>query len=256
MALELKNVTYKDILKNIEYLFDDGKVYSILSSSEKEREAIGKILSLSEKNYNGKIKVTSKIGYAYAESHDMFICNTVYEELRLCLKNSNYKEETKEKRIDSVLKIVGLDKSVLNVNPSNLSSGERKMLSIAIMLITNPKILILNEPELYLDNYHKKSLIKLLRKIVKRYNKIVIIITSDVLFSYNVSDNYILLNKGEILKASNKKDLINISDDLEKASIKIPDIINFINSANKKGINLDKTYDVKELMKDIYRNVK
>ena len=35
-----------------------------------------------------------------------------------------------DKKIDSVLKIVGIDKIVLNVNPNNLSSGERKMLSI------------------------------------------------------------------------------------------------------------------------------
>ena len=256
MALELENITFKNIIKNINYSFENGKIYSILSSSEKERATIGKILSLLEDNYEGKIKNTSKIGYVYSNPQDMFICNTVYEELNLCLKNSNYKKETRDKKITFVLDILHLSKDILNANPSNLSSGEKKLLSIAVGLITNPKVLILNEPELYLDDFHKRNLIKILKKISKKYDKIIIIITSDVLFCYDVCDTYILLNKGEITKTANKKDLVNISDELNNASLKIPEILNFINYANKKNIYLDKTYDIKELMKDVYRNVK
>lgn len=256
MALELKNISYKNIIKNINYSFDDGKVYAVLSSSEKEKEILGKIISGVIDNYEGKVKSTARIGYTYSNPQEMFICDTVNEELQLCLKSSNYTEETKNKKISFALKMLGLNEDIKNVNPNNISSGEKKILSIAISLITNPKVLVLEDPELYLDDYHKKSLIKIIKKIAKRYNKIVIIITSDVMFSYETCDNYILLNKGKIIKEACKKELINIDNELEISSLKTPEIINFINCAIKKNMCLNKTYDIKELMKDVYRNVK
>ena len=256
MALELKNITYKNIIKNIDCTFEDGKVYAILSSNEKEREVLGKIMSEIIDDYDGKVKATSRIGYVYSKPEDMFICETVNEELQLCLKNSNYKEETKNRKISFALKMLDLNDNIINIDPNNISSGEKKLLSIAISLITNPKILILDEPELYLDDCHKRTLIKIIKKISKRYNKTIIILTSNVLFSYEVCDNFILLNNGKIIRSSNKKDLLNIDDELEISSLKIPEILNFINCATKKDINLSKTYDIKELMKDVYRNVK
>ena len=53
------------------------------------------------------------------------------------------------------------------------------------------------------------------------------------------------------------KELLLNSDKIKKAGIEIPKIIDFINSVNKKkNIGLDLTFDIKELMKDIYRHVK
>ncbi len=255
MALELKNVTYENIIKKFDYVFDEGNIYAILSSSEKEREVLGKIIGGLINKYDGKVKSIARIGYVYSNPDDMFICGTVNEELALCLNNSNYKDETKNKKISDVLKMLGLDDNIKNVNPLNISSSEKRLLSIAISLITNPKILVLNEPELYLDDWHKRNLIKILKKISKRYNKTIIILTNNVLFSYEVCDNFILLNKGEIIKSEGKKELLNIDKELEMSSLKLPEILNFINCASKKNICLNKTYDIKELMKDIYRNV-
>lgn len=257
MALTLQKITYNKILKDIDCEFEDGKIYSILSSSEIEKDVFSKILTRKINNYNGKILSSyneTKISYIDNLSQNNFICDTVYEELKLPI--SIYKEETITKKIDFVFKMLKINDNIKYLNPNDISDGEKKLLLIGMALITNPKVLVINEIT-GLDDYHKKALIKLFKKIVKDYHKIVIILTSDILFSYEICDKFLLLKNGKVIASSNKKDLLKVIDKLEDASLYIPKIIDFINTARKKkNISLDITYDIKELMKDIYRNVK
>ena len=260
MAIKLQNITYKNILKDINCTFEDGKICAILSANESEKEILSKILAGLIEDYGGKINNDyegNNINYVYREPNDMFLGESVYDELSFSLDKYNYKDETKEKRINAILKMVLLDQNIKNINTSNISDGEKKLLSIAISLMTNPKILILNEPSMYLDDNHKSNIIKLLKKIAKRYNKIIIILTSDVQFAYEVCDNFLLLKDGIIIENSSKKNMLKITNKLINSSLAIPKIIDFINKAyNKKNISLEETFDIKELMKDIYRNVR
>ena len=153
--------------------------------------------------------------------------------------------------------MVNLPIEYLDKSPFDLSSGEKESLALAITLSLNPKLIIIDNPTSNLDNKNKEYLIKLLKKIKTRYNKTIILLTNDIEFTIKVSDNYILLKNGKIVNKGIKKELLNNIDKIKTAKIEIPKIIEFINNVNKKkNINLELTFDIKELMKDIYRNVK
>ena len=99
-------------------------------------------------------------------------------------------------------------------------------------------------------------LIKLIKKLKNNYHKTIIIFTSDIEFAIRLTDNYVILKNGKICSSGNSKDLLNNIPRLKSSGIEIPRIIEFINVVNKKkNINLDMTFDIKELMKDIYRHV-
>lgn len=256
--MELKNISYQKIISDISINFEEGKIYSIISSSNEEKEVLGKIISGIITKYDGKITNTYKeknIQYCYKNPNDMFIKNSVIEELSINLKDNNIEKITK-KCIDT-LKIVGLNDDYLNRNISTLSASEKKLLSLGLLLISNPKVLVLDEPFLYLDSINKKKIIKLLKKITTRYNKIIIILTNNLLDFYDICDEFILLKNGKVFEKGSKKELLNISDKIEKVGVEVPNIIEFIKFVEKKkNIHLDTTFDIKELMKDIYRNVK
>ncbi len=153
--------------------------------------------------------------------------------------------------------MVNLPIEYLDKSPFDLSSGEKESLALAITLSLNPELIIIDNPTCNLDNRNKEYLIKLLKKIKTRYNKTIILLTDDIEFTIKVSDNYILLKNGKIVNKGIKKELLNNIDKIKTAKIEIPKIIEFINNVNKKkNINLELTFDIKELMKDIYRNVK
>lgn len=260
MELKLNKVSYKDIIKNISYEFEEGKITSIISSSGSGKTVLSYLISGIEKPTEGEITNTytgREIGYIFQNAEESFIFSTVREELIFGLRKYNYKVDTIEKRINDSLKMVGLPIEYLDRSPFELSSGEKELLSIAVVLSFNPKLIIIDDPTIYLDNKREEYLIKLLKKLKNNYHKTIIILSSDIEFISKITDNYILLKNGKISSIGTNKDLLERADKIKKAGLEIPYIIDFINIAKKKkNIELEPTFDIKELMKDIYRNVK
>lgn len=259
MAIVFNNVSYKDKLKNISYTFEEGKITSVLSVSGNGKTLFSYILSGLIKDYTGEVINSYEgrnMGYVFQNPEESFIFNNVREEISFGLKKYNYKINMLDKRIEDSLKMVGLDNSYLDRNPFDLSSGEKCLLALGVVLSLNPKLLIIDDPTLYLDNKNMEYLIKLIKKLKNNYHKTIIIFTSDIEFAIRLTDNYVILKNGKICSSGNSKDLLNNIPRLKSSGIEIPRIIEFINAVNKKkNINLDMTFDIKELMKDIYRHV-
>ena len=258
MALSFNNVTYKSNLKKFNYDFEDGKITTIVAGENLSYFTY--LISSLEENYTGKITNTYKgrdIGVVFNNPEEAFIFNTIREELEFGLKKYNYKVSTINKRIEESLKMVNLPIEYLDKSPFELSSGEKESLALGIALSLNPKLIIIDNPTSKLDSRNKEYLIKLLKKIKTRYNKTIILLTSDIEFAINVADNYLILKNGKIISSGLKKELLNNISKIKTGKIEVPKIIDFINYVNKKrNINLELTFDIKELMKDIYRNVK
>lgn len=259
MAIVFNKVSYKDKLKNISYTFEEGKITSVLSVSGNGKTLFSYILSGLIKDYTGEVINSYEgrnMGYVFQKPEESFIFNNVREEISFGLKKYNYKIDMLDKRIEDSLKMVGLDNSYLDRNPFDLSSGEKCLLALGVVLSLNPKLLIIDDPTLYLDNKNMEYLIKLIKKLKNNYHKTIIIFTSDIEFAIRLTDNYIILKNGKICSSGNSKDFLNNIPRLKSSGIEIPRIIEFINVVNKKkNINLDMTFDIKELMKDIYRHV-
>ena len=256
MGIKVNNLSYQDKLKDITYEFEESKITGIMTSCG---SYFGYVLSGILSNYDGEIEssyIGRDISYVFENPDVSFIFDTVYEELVFGLNKYNYKKDEERKRAEDALKMVGLPREYLDRNPYSLSSGEKKLLSIATSLILNPKVIILDNPTLGLDNEREEFIIKLFKKLKSRYHKTIIIISSDINFMLKIIDNYVILRKGKITSMGKKKELLINTDKLKSANLEVPLIIEFINMVKKKkNITLEYTFDIKELMKDIYRNV-
>ncbi|MGM9882169.1 MAG: energy-coupling factor ABC transporter ATP-binding protein [Bacilli bacterium] len=259
MELKLDKVSYQDKIKNFSYEFEEGKITSIIGTSGSSKTTLSYLISGILKDYSGTITNTyigRELGYIFEKPEESFIFNTVREEIAFGLEKYHYKLDILDKRIEDSLKIVGLNNSYLYKNPFELSSGEKESLALATIIALNPKLIIIDDPTIYLDNKKEEKLIRLLKKLKNNYHKTVILISSDIEFVLKVTDNYLLLKKGKIVSKGTKKDLLTC-DKLKSSGIEVPKIIEFINTVKKKkNVNLEVTFDIKELMKDIYRNVK
>ena len=260
MGLILNNVSYNDKLKNINYEFEDGKITTVLSSSGSGKTILSYLISNIEKATSGDIRNPyhgREIGYLFQNAEESFIFPTVCEELMFGLKKYNYKTDIITKRIEDSLKMVGLPKEYLTRSPFELSSGEKELLSLAVTLSLNPKLIIIDEPIIYLDNKREDYIVNILKKLKNSYNKTIIIFTDNIEFATKITDNYLMLKNGKVYSSGTNKELMLSCDKIKKSGIEVPKIMNFINTVKKKkNIDLEPTFDIKELMKDIYRNVK
>lgn len=257
MELGFDKVSYEGF-KDISYEFEIGKITSVISS-DRDIFLLSRLLRKSNLKYLGDIVNSFNdmdIGYVREFMEDEFSFNTIREEIYSSLLKHGYDKEKIEKRTLDTLSIMGLPSSYLERNPLELSSGEKRLLSIALILAYNPHLIIMDNPSSYLDSKGREYLIKLLKRLRKDYHKTIIIFSSDVSWLINVTDNFVLFRNKKIYDMGSIRELLNSSDKLKRSRVDVPRIMEFIDKARDKNVNLDYTFDVKELMKDIYRNVK
>ena len=148
--------------------------------------------------------------------------------------------------------MVGLDESYLSRSPFSLNNGEKRLVAIASVLISNRKLLIMDEPTIGLDNNSKKRLMKLLRKLKTRYSKTIIIVTHDVDMLYEIVDNVVVLNEGVVVKEGSKIDVFANVELLDNNNTPVPSVIRFEKMIyDKTGIDLGYLKDMNSLVRKI-----
>lgn len=262
----------KMVLGDINVTFKEGKITSIMGKSGSGKTTLIELINALIIPTKGNIQVGSrvisktrkikninnlryKIGLVFQVPEEQFFCKTVKEEIEFGMKYFKKSVKSIEKHVSDALIMMGLDDSYLNRNPFTLSSGEMRKVAIASVLAFNPKIIILDEPTIGLDNKSKENLIKIIKLLKNRYKKTIIVVSNDTDLLLKISDNVILLDKGKIILEGNKYDVF--KQDISKYGLKRPKIIEFEQLVlEKKGIKIGYRDDINDLMKDVYRYVK
>ncbi len=108
----------------------------------------------------------SDIGYLPQDVNDHFLCPTVIEDVMFALRAQGIKKEEAYESSIEMLKELGIE-HLENRNIYDLSGGEQKIVALAGILITKPKIILLDEPTNALDEDAQSKIIKILNSIKK-----------------------------------------------------------------------------------------
>lgn len=183
----------KDILKNCSLAVKKGEIYALLGENGSGKSTLLNVINGSKKAYRGKIKTDSRIGYLPQNPKNVFVKDTLEEDLKLI--NNSYKEIISEFSLSKYL----------NTHPYDLSGGELQRASICKVLLTEPDILLLDEPTKGLDNFAKIKLGHFLRNLCEK-GLTIILVSHDLEFCAEFSDRCGLLFDGEITSESNSRE--------------------------------------------------
>jgi energy-coupling factor transport system ATP-binding protein len=109
----------------------------------------------------------------------------------------DYSDEAIEQRVTDVLEIVDLAR-YRRRSPFSLSLGERRRLSVATMLVLEPRLLVLDEPTIGQDYERAQQLMKLMVRLRERYRTTVLMITHDVRLVAEWAERALVLNEGAL----------------------------------------------------------
>ena len=124
---------------------------------------------------------------------------SVRENLEFPLRrNFNFTNDEINQKVISTLEMVGLEESVEKM-PSELSGGMRKRIGLARSIITEPKIMLYDEPTTGLDPITSKEISVLILELQKKLNMTSIVVTHDLLCAEIIADRAIVLDKGKII---------------------------------------------------------
>ena len=181
--------------------------------------------------------------------------STIYEYMNYEIENKRIVLKNDLKKINDSLKIVGLNKLSLDRNINTLSESEKKLLQLAIALLSNPEVLIFEEPFNKLDLKNEKKLVLLLRKIKEKYDKTIIFISSNSNLLYKYTD-YLIVYDDKLLREGKTSTILEDVEFLKRNSLSVPEIVEFTYLAKKKyNVKIDYHSDIRDIIKDIYKHV-
>jgi microcin C transport system ATP-binding protein len=135
------------------------------------------------------------------------IVNQIGEAIDLHQKIGNTR---KEKRVDELLELVGLSDipKTKKAYPHELSGGQRQRVMIAMALANNPDLLIADEPTTALDVTIQKQVLELLKKLQKKFNMAILLISHDMSVVEHMADDILVMKEGEIVERNDKTTLL------------------------------------------------
>ena len=147
------------------------------------------------------------IGYLSQERSD-FRRLTVYQNLMAILETLNIGRHERRKRADHLLEQYGLTRQ-RDQRAETLSGGERRKLEIARSLVTQPKLILLDEPFSGVDPIAVEDLQREVRRLKVEFGKSVLITDHNVAQTLRVCDRALIINDGRVFAEGTPKQIIN-----------------------------------------------
>lgn len=218
--LEAKEVYFRydkklpDVLSNLNLTINKGEIFSILGGNGTGKTTTLNILSGLDKPYRGKINIAGKKISQYKGNSlyhgiltllpqnpkDVFIENTVKKNFEEILKAMDCPDSEFENKISSIVNLLDIS-YLLDKHPYDISGGEQQKCALAKVLLTEPQIILLDEPTKGLDTFYKNRLAEIILTL-KKQGKTILIVTHDIEFSAIISDRCGLFFDGEIISVS------------------------------------------------------
>ena len=223
-----KNYKSKKALDNVSLEIKQGELFGLLGVNGAGKTTLIKILcgltrktsgNITINNYNLDKEIDKIKQIIDISPQETSVANnlTVIENLQFF---ANIYNTNNPSTINEIVALFGLQE-VINQKAKTLSGGYKRRLSIAIALISNPKILFLDEPTLGLDVFARRELWKIIKQLKK---DITIILTSHYLEEVeNLCDRVAILSCGKVLQIGTVEQIKQITNtfNLEDAFIKL-----------------------------------
>jgi energy-coupling factor transport system ATP-binding protein len=179
-------------------------------------------------------EIATKIGYVFQNPNQMLFTNTVEKELQLSLLRLELEKREKEERINRILAFFDLSE-YRNVHPRFLSRGEKQKLALAIVLVQEPDVIILDEPFSGIDLAQREIISEYLCEL-KHQEKLIIIITHDLTSLIDYSERIIGLHNGKLQYNLPLQDFLVDRTNLRSIELEEPSYLAMIYSLQKYGL--------------------
>lgn len=220
--LEIKNLTKiyegKKVLDDVNLYLEKGDTLGLIGPTGCGKTTLLRIIDLLEKPSSGKIflngvdifnskqepkKIRRKIGMVFQKP--IVFNGNVYDNIRYGLKVRGKIEESYEEEISKLLDSLGLT-GYEKREASTLSGGETQRIALARALITEPDLLLLDEPTANLDPLSTEKIENLIAELSRKKQTTIIMATHNLLQGQKLSDQIAILNK-KIFQIGNPEDV-------------------------------------------------
>ena len=189
------------VLEDFTMRVPKGMLYAVVGGNGSGKSTALKAIMGICKPRRGKVKAAGRVRLLAQNPKSLFTELTAWEELMAVLlagkEGGTDPEEERKKRVDAMLSYLELEPQ-REQNPMDLSGGQQQRLALGKLLLTEPDILLLDEPTKGLDGAFKEKLAEFLKDLCSK-GKTVVLVSHDMEFCARYADQCGLLFDGQLI---------------------------------------------------------
>ena len=260
MGITLENVSYiyqngtpfaSTALSDVSLTIKDGSYTALIGHTGSGKSTILQLLNgllvptdgevhvfdtlITPTSVNKEIRqIRKQVGLVFQFAENQIFEETVLKDVAFGPQNFGVSREEAETIAREKLALVGIDESLFERSPFELSGGQMRRVAIAGILAMEPRILVLDEPTAGLDPIGRKELMNLFKKLHQDGITIVLVthLMDDVA---EYADQVYMMEKGRLVKSGEPSFVFQDIDFMEKIQLGVPKITRFAQKLIKRG---------------------
>ena len=264
MGIILDNVSYtyqegtpfaSAALSDVSLTIEDGSYTAIIGHTGSGKSTILQLLNgllvptkgsvrvfdtlITSTSINKQIRqIRKQVGLVFQFAENQIFEETVLKDVAFGPQNFGVSVEEAEAIAREKLALVGIDESLFERSPFELSGGQMRRVAIAGILAMEPKILVLDEPTAGLDPIGRKELMTLFKKLHQDGITIVLVthLMDDVA---EFADQVYVMEKGKLVKSGKPSLVFQNVEFMEKIQLGVPKITRFAQRLVDRGISFE-----------------
>lgn len=264
MGIILDNVSYtyqegtpfaSAALSDVSLTIEDGSYTAIIGHTGSGKSTILQLLNgllvptegsvrvfdtlITSTSVNKQIRqIRKQVGLVFQFAENQIFEETVLKDVAFGPQNFGVSIEEAEAIAREKLALVGIDESLFERSPFELSGGQMRRVAIAGILAMEPSILVLDEPTAGLDPIGRKELMTLFKKLHQDGITIVLVthLMDDVA---EFADQVYVMEKGKLVKGGNPSLVFQNVEFMEKIQLGVPKITRFAQRLVDRGISFE-----------------
>ena len=262
MGIILDNVSYtyqegtpfaSVALSDVSLTIEDGSYTAIIGHTGSGKSTILQLLNgllvptegsvrvfetlITSTSVNKQIRqIRKQVGLVFQFAENQIFEETVLKDVAFGPQNFGVSVEEAEAIAREKLALVGIDESLFERSPFELSGGQMRRVAIAGILAMEPKILVLDEPTAGLDPIGRKELMTLFKKLHQDGITIVLVthLMDDVA---EFADQVYVMEKGKLVKSGKPSLVFQNVEFMEKIQLGVPKITRFAQRLANRGVS-------------------
>ena len=205
-------------ISNISMNVDKGEFIAIMGASGSGKTTLLNVISTIDKVTSGHIYIEGQditklkgndlnrfrreeLGFIF-QDFNLLDTLTAYENIALALQIQNFKAKAIEQQIKVVARKLDIE-DILNKYPYEMSGGQKQRVASARAIVTNPKLVLADEPTGALDSKSSKMLLERLQRLNQDYQTTILMVTHDA-FSASYASKVIFIKDGKVFNQFNR----------------------------------------------------
>ena len=279
MSIEVKNLSYvymkgtpfqRVALEDINIKIDKGEFVGIIGHTGSGKSTLVQHFNGLLKPTQGKVIVNGidtsskdlkelrkQVGIVFQYPEHQLFEESVYKDIAFGLKKFRMGSDITDEKINRAIEIVGLDKSILDKSPFELSGGQKRRVAIAGVLVMEPEIIVLDEPTAGLDPNGRNEIFHFIKRLYANYGVTVILVSHNMEEITRLVKRVIVINKGRVEMDGVVKDIFKDTKKLELMGLSAPQVTYLMKELKKVFPEIDDNiYTVEEAKMEILKQLK